>query len=161
DLPVYVEGAIQARAEALYRAHPELAEVNKMAAGNAPVTIHELGHHLIKRHAINLDPASLPADVLTGLRQFDYQPNRANIALAAQEGFAEYLRRRETDQLTCLSREQQAAASWAERILGTKPGVMDKLDRVREMFRRFAGLTPGEQFAGQISPTGQPAQAQV
>lgn len=161
DLPVYVEGQLQAQAEALYRRKPEAAEMNKMDLADSPALVHELAHHLAKTKALNLDPTALPREVFEGLRQFDYEPARADLKTGMREGFAEFLRLRETDGLHNLTREQQAAAGFAERMLASRPGVIDKLDRVRELFRQYGRQSASEQFAGHISPTGKAAQAQV
>src|SRR5439155_21684964 len=94
-------------------------------------------------------------------KQFDYQPNRAKPATAMQEGFAEWLRMRETDQLTGLTRDQQKAAAYAENALASKSGVIEKLDRIREQFRQLGAQSGAEQFGGLISKTGKPAQPDV
>ncbi len=160
-LPAYVEGRLQANATALYRLKPEAAEVNKMAAGAAPVYVHELAHHIAKAEGLDLDPASLPAAVARGLTAFDYQPGRASRHTAMQEGFAEWLRRRETGQLQGLTPDQKAAADYAEKLIEARPAVKDKLDRVRDLFTRLGQQSPARQFGGHISTTGEPARPEV
>ncbi|HWY88327.1 MAG TPA: hypothetical protein VNX28_16565, partial [Gemmataceae bacterium] len=161
NLPVYTESHLQANAAALYRVKPEAAEVQKMSAGTAPYYIHELFHHLDKTLALNLDPATMPRQVLDGLRQFDYQPGRQNLRVAVKEGGAEWLRMRETNSLQPRTPEQRAAAEYMEAMLGKRKGVIEKLDRVRDLFRDFARQTPSEQFGGLMSRTGEPARPEV
>ena len=161
NMPAYVESQLQANATALYRVKPEAAEVQKMAAGAAPYYLHEVAHHLDKTLALNLDPTSMPANVVAGLRQFDYQPNRANARVAMREGFAEWLRMRSQDSLQTRTPEQRAAADYLENMLAKRKGVIEKLDRVRDLFRHFATQTPSEQFSGLISKTGEPATPEV
>ncbi len=64
-----------------------------------------------------LDPSTLPADVVAGLRQFDCMPWRTDAKVAMQKGFDEWLRRRCMGELKGLTREMQAASTYFEKVL--------------------------------------------
>jgi len=132
ELPTYGEAW-----EAQYDLRNESATAPKMRAGKAPFLTHELAHHLIKIHDLTLDPVTLSSDVRMGFRQFDFDPSRGSLQVGMEEGFSEWLRRRETDHLQDLTWEQQAAADYAEEMLASRPGVTEKLNRVRHLFREF------------------------
>ena len=144
--------------QALYDLNNESTTVPKMRAGEAPMVTHELAHHLAKTLNLPLDPAQLPADVMAGLRQFDYVRGRQNQTVAAQEGFAEFLRRRETNQLYGLTPEQRVAADYAERMLAGHKGVVEDLDRVKGLFDQLHQQSATQRVGGTISRTGKPAE---
>ncbi len=153
NLPTYGGGE-----RALYDLRNESSTVPKVQAGDAPLATHEMAHHLAKILGLPLDPAALPLNVVRGFRQFDYVKGRPNQAEAMQEGFAEWMRRRETNQLFGLTPEQEAASRHAEKMLAAKPGVVEKLDRVKDLFTQFQQQSPKDRYAGLISQTGMPAQ---
>ena len=71
------------------------------------------------------------------------------------EGFAEWLRMRSGDSLPQMTPEQQAADRWGESQLAQHPELLGKVDRLREMFRRFNAMTPrqkAESYFGQGRP---------
>ncbi len=152
-LPAYGGGE-----ELRYNLHAEAAEVPSMRAGDARYITHEMAHHLAKTQALPLDPAQLSKDVAEGFKQFDYEPGRSDPKKAMQEGFAEWLRLRTTDGLKDLSPEQTAAADYAEKMFQSRPELLKKLDRVKDLFQKFNAQDPLQKAAGLISATGKTAE---
>lgn len=130
----------------------------KFAQGDAARGLHDIAHHVAAEGKLTIDPESLPRAVAAGLKAFDYEPRRRMGRVAMMEGFAEWFRRRAQDELTNLTPEQKAANDHLERWVKDK-GLTEKADRVREMFRQYAGQSAVQQAAGLVSGTGRPASA--
>src|SRR5207248_1006860 len=94
------------------------------------------------------------------LKSFSYT-SQPTTRLAVREGAAEWLRMRSVGQLQNLTPQQRAAAACMENLVVSRPGLVEKLDRVRDLFTDFAGQTPSAQFGGLISRTGESARAQI
>lgn len=140
-----------------YLARQKAAIVGNMRAGDSQARMHEAAHHIAIEHELQTDPAKLPGDVAAGLKVFDYDPQRPIGKVAMMEGFAEWLRRRQVDDLNNLSPAERAAADYAEKFV--KEAGLDKpLDEIRDLFRDNLKQSPEQQTAGLVSPTGRPAE---
>lgn len=155
-VPYYV-GRIAKKAAAVYKGRPEAVMVKGINAGNGPVMMHEVAHGIDKNLGIITSAKSLPPDVLQGLRQMDYQPGRTDLLVAAKEGFAEYMRMRQTDQFIPNTPQKQAAAAWIENKFAQSPETVAKLERVKAMFGRFAAQGDVAKAATFLSTTGKEA----
>lgn len=153
-------GAVRENADAAYLEHVRAMEAGGMQAGDVPITTHEIAHHLMREYGFEANPLQIPEDVRAGLRAFDYNHARPESNQAMREGFAEWLRIRETNAPFLSSEkmtpEMQAAAKWAEGWVKEK-GLTEKLDRLRDQYTSFESQNPVQRFQGNISATGEPA----
>lgn len=158
-LSVYL-GRVTANASAAYLRHLRQLAMSGMKAGDLDTNFHELAHHIEVENGLDslLDPKTLPRDVQVGFAQFDYDPGNHRPKTQMEEGFAEYIRLRQLSQLGGLTREQTAAAAWAENAL-KNAGLTGKLDRLRDLVSQMAQQTPLEQFSGLFSKDGKPISA--
>lgn len=156
-VPLYSGEKVARKMGAVYKVRPQAIMINGFYAGNAPMVMHEVAHHLDEQQRVIPDNISdIPPDVMTGLSQFDYQVGRQDQRIAAQEGFAEYLRMLATGQLPAMTPAQEAAAAWIGGKLNNR--VKDQLGRVQQLFAQFGSQGAIEQAARHISTTGQEAQ---
>lgn len=139
----------------VYRVRPRVVMVNNMNAGEAPVFMHEVAHHIDT--TLNLFPdinvvRGLPRAVAEGIQSWDYDPANHDETTSTKEGFAEYLRMAVTGELYGpFTPEQVAASQWIETRLGGEAGLKEKLEATRADFARFAGMTSELQAVGGIS----------
>lgn len=154
-LPEYIGKTTQA-ANAQYETRAKQLITSGQMVGDTPQRIHELAHHLTHstKAPIKLDPTLLPADVVQGFREYDYVPNRPQLDIAMQEGFAEWLRQRVTGQTAPVSPAMAAAAQWAEDAIAKK-GHTKNLDRVQQAYAMMTRQSPADLARGMASPTGQ------
>jgi hypothetical protein len=146
----------EARGVALSRERAAL--IGRQAAGNALVRLEEIIHVESFKRGFPPDPTSLPAEVAAGYKQFDYDPTRPLGRAAMYEGFADYLIRRTTGQLSSLTPEQRAAAQHAEAFL-KQSGLDSTFNRLQELYRRHIEASPKEKARGLLSATAKPALA--
>lgn len=125
-----------------------------MAAGDVLNRVHEAAHHISVTEKLALDPANMPTAAADGLKEFDYVPNRKNQAVAIQEGFAEWLKRRAMGQLSNLTPAQEAANKYAESLI-KKAGLVDTVNSWGELLSRFGNMT-AEQKAASLMSTEAP-----
>jgi len=158
EVPYYI-GKVSKKFAAVHLTRPEAVMVGRMYAGNAAIFMHEVAHDIDKKLGVIPDLGSIPENVLTGLRQLDYEPGRRDHHTAAKEGFAEYIRMRVTGQLVADTPAKKAALTWLTGRLRAHPETVAKLTRIRAMFRAFEAQSPGAQAGALISVTGQEAKA--
>jgi hypothetical protein len=107
-------GRLREHADPAYVQHVQAVEGSSAAAGDVPIALHLIAHQIAKTGRLEVDPVRLSDQLRMGFKQFDYDPSRPMGAQAMRGGFAEWLRRRQTGQLTNLSPEQRAASDYAE-----------------------------------------------
>jgi hypothetical protein len=160
DVPYYQDRVVK-RAAAVYKVKPEAIVVGRMSAGDAPVMMHEVAHHIDKANDLIPAASALPGEVARGLRALDYEPDRTDRNIGVKEGFAEYVRQRVTGQLDLDTPAKRAAGEWVEKKLAEHPDVVRNLDRITAMFERYGRQTPTGQAAAHLSTTGKPAEPEL
>jgi hypothetical protein len=144
-------GRVREQADADYLQHVRAVDSSGSAAGDVPLALHMIAHQIAKTERLEVDPVRLSDPLRQGFKQFDYDPRRPMCAQAVSEGFAEWLRRRATGQLTNLSPEQRAASDYAEAWVEGK-GLTVKLDRVRDLIRAWVASDPAARSSALVGP---------
>ena len=172
--------SLPGRIQAQYRDVPERIVKEGMVAGDLKVGMEELAHHIdnklgllyarrttkgagsAKRYTFK-DLGNSVAEseqIQKGFRKVAGLTGRsfANNHVYVQEGFAEMLRRFVMSEAVPVSADVLAAREWMLEQISKHPETQKHLWTIKEAFADFKGLNAVEQFAGQISPTGRPAE---
>jgi hypothetical protein len=134
----------------------------KGAELNPFTNLEEGAHHLSYRGKMETNPDNLPDGVAAGFAELNarfrrppYSNPRANIV----EGYASWVKLRASKGLTKLSKNEQAAADFAEKFSRDK-GYTEKLDAIGKLYDNYLAQTAEQRAAGLGSSTGQVPEAQ-
>ena len=155
SVPIYRERRLGIPGAAgTYDPHAQAAAVTTMSAQSLAVNLHEIAHHIEATNKLPLD--SFPEDVQRGLQSFNYDPKTFTGRRGLSEGFAEWYRKRQTDELGDMTKDERAADDFLERWAKAQ-GLTEKFNKTRDLFERYAEQSAAEKFGALISKTGEPA----